>query len=72
MRFPILERRGLGVGLDLPWNGATGFGNGDVLAPSVKSFLKARSRSWSHAFFCGSRAIARFRRWTTMRELGTI
>jgi uncharacterized protein (UPF0276 family) len=50
VRFPALGR-GLGVGLDLPWNGTTGFGAGDVLAPPVRSFLRASAASWSHAFF---------------------
>jgi uncharacterized protein (UPF0276 family) len=50
MRFPRLERRGLGVGLDLPWNARTGFGH-DRLAAPVRSFLRASAASWSHAFF---------------------
>src|SRR5436190_862187 len=50
MRFPRLERRGLGVGLDLPWDGTTGFG-ADALAAPVRSFLRASAASWSHAFF---------------------
>jgi uncharacterized protein (UPF0276 family) len=50
MRFPRLERRGLGVGLDLPWDAATGFG-ADALAAPVRSFLQASAASWSHAFF---------------------
>ena len=50
MRFPRLAR-GLGVGLDLPWNGTTGFGPGDALASPVRSFLRAGAASWSHAFF---------------------
>ena len=50
MRFPRLERRGLGVGLDLPWN-ASGFGGADALAAPVRSFLWANAASWSHAFF---------------------
>ncbi len=51
IRFPRLERRGLGVGLDLPWNDVTGFAGGDVLAAPVRSFLRASAASWSLAFF---------------------
>ena len=55
MRFPSLPGRGLGVGLDMPWSGARGFGHdrqrGDLLAPSVRSFLGANSPGWAHAFF---------------------
>ena len=51
--FPALPRHGLGVGLDLPW-GPGGFMHdprrGDVLAPSVATFLGSAA-SWSHAFF---------------------
>jgi uncharacterized protein (UPF0276 family) len=50
MRFPRLERRGLGVGLDLPWDGTTGFA-ADLLAAPVRSFLRGSAASWSHAFF---------------------
>jgi uncharacterized protein (UPF0276 family) len=50
-RFPRLERRGLGVGLDLPWGDATGFGGGDVLAAPVRAYLRANAPDWSHAFF---------------------
>ena len=39
MRFPRLDRRGLGVGLDLPWAETTGFGGGDVLAAPVRAYL---------------------------------
>ena len=34
MQFPRLAR-GLGVGLDLPWNGTTGFGPGGATAADV-------------------------------------
>ena len=55
VRFPALPRRGLGVGLDVPWGGRSGFGRdrerGDVLAPPLQCFLRARGASWSHAFF---------------------
>jgi uncharacterized protein (UPF0276 family) len=55
IRFPAHGRRGIGVGLDLPWNGATGFGHdpirGDALVERVRSFLQAHAQSWSHAFF---------------------
>lgn len=50
MRFPQLARCGLGVGLDLPWDGRTGFGI-DALASPVRSYLKGNAGSWSHAFF---------------------
>src|SRR5579859_4314000 len=51
MKFPRLERRGLGVGLDLPWgDGSTGFA-ADHLAAPVRSYLQAGAASWSHAFF---------------------
>jgi uncharacterized protein (UPF0276 family) len=51
VRFPSLASVGLGVGLDLPWDGATGFGPGDTLAAPVRSFLTSQARAWSHAFF---------------------
>jgi uncharacterized protein len=48
-------RRGLGVGLDLPWDGASGFGydpaRGDTLAAPVRAFLRGGAAGWSHAFF---------------------
>jgi uncharacterized protein (UPF0276 family) len=50
LRFPQLERRGLGVGLDLPWDGKSGFGI-DTLAGPVRAYLKANAGTWSHAFF---------------------
>jgi uncharacterized protein (UPF0276 family) len=50
IRFPSLPRRGLGVGLDLPWDGVTGFGC-DTLAAPIRAFLQAGAASWSHAFF---------------------
>ena len=55
VRFPSLPRAGLGVGLDLPWDGERGFtasgARGDGLAPALRSFLEANAASWSHAFF---------------------
>ena len=55
VRFPELARRGLGVGLDLPWDGERGFAHeparGDVLAPAVSAFIARNARAWSHAFF---------------------
>jgi uncharacterized protein (UPF0276 family) len=54
MRLPRLRRRGLGVGLDLPWDGRTGFAHvaaGDAISPSLRSFLAAHAARWSHAFF---------------------
>jgi uncharacterized protein (UPF0276 family) len=50
MKFPHLERRGLGVGLDLRWDGASGFVD-DALAAPVRSYLRRNAPSWSHAFF---------------------
>jgi uncharacterized protein (UPF0276 family) len=50
-QFPRLERRGLGVGLDLPWGDARGFGGGDVVAAPVRAFLRTSAANWSHAFF---------------------
>ncbi len=55
VRFPSLPRLGLGIGLDLPWNGLSGFGHtaehGDQLVAPVRSFLRAGAADWSHAFF---------------------
>jgi uncharacterized protein (UPF0276 family) len=51
MRFPRLDWRGLGVGLDLPWAETTGFGGGDVLAAPVRAYLQKNANDWSHAFF---------------------
>jgi uncharacterized protein (UPF0276 family) len=55
VRFPALTRRGLGVGLDLPWDGATGFcadpARGDRLTSAVRCFLRAHARGFAHAFF---------------------
>jgi uncharacterized protein (UPF0276 family) len=51
MRFPSLARRGLGVGMDLPWDGAVGFGGDDRVAPATRRFLASSSPTWSHAFF---------------------
>ena len=50
MRFPELKRRGLGVGLDLPWDARTGFGI-DALAAPVRAYLAENAATWSHAFF---------------------
>ncbi len=53
--FPSLLRVGLGVGLDLPWDGAAGFGHdparGDAVTDPLRSFLAAQAAGWSHAFF---------------------
>ena len=55
IRFPAHRGRGIGVGLDLPWDGSTGFGHdpvrGDVLVDKVRAFLRADAARWSHAFF---------------------
>jgi uncharacterized protein (UPF0276 family) len=55
VRFPTLDRLGAGVGMDLPWDGVSGFAwdveRGDVLAPPVGAFLRAQARSWCHSFF---------------------
>jgi uncharacterized protein (UPF0276 family) len=51
VRFPSLASVGLGVGLDLPWDGATGFGPGNTLAAPARAFLSRHARAWSHAFF---------------------
>ena len=56
-RFPRVDhlRLGLGVGFDLPWDGARGFGaragGGDGLAKATRTFLERESPRWSHAFF---------------------
>ncbi len=53
VRFPSFARRGLGVGLDLPWDGKTGFGTsprGDVLAEPVRTYFTRHAHAWSHAF----------------------
>jgi uncharacterized protein (UPF0276 family) len=53
--FPILERRGLGVGLDLRWGDPAGFVVGpageDRVAPALEAFLAAEGPGFSHAFF---------------------
>jgi uncharacterized protein (UPF0276 family) len=54
VRFPQLPGRGLGVGLDLPWDGTAGFcasASGDALAAATRAFLGAGAAGWSHAFF---------------------
>jgi uncharacterized protein (UPF0276 family) len=53
MRFPQLDRLGAGVGMDLPWDGVTGFSfdGKDVLASPVRTFLSTRASEWSHSFF---------------------
>ncbi|MFO0600983.1 MAG: DUF692 family protein [Myxococcaceae bacterium] len=54
VRFPAVARRGLGAGLDLPWDGVTGFGptaHGDGLAPPLATFLSRHPGQWAHAFF---------------------
>jgi uncharacterized protein (UPF0276 family) len=55
VRFPVLDRGGLGVGLDLSWGSSQGFGfdsaRGDVLSPAVRAYLRASAGAWSHAFF---------------------
>jgi uncharacterized protein (UPF0276 family) len=55
LRFPPLPGRGLGVGLDLPWDGLRGFGcqasGRDGLAAALRTFLRAHASRWSHAFF---------------------
>jgi uncharacterized protein (UPF0276 family) len=54
VRFPGLSGRGLGVGLDLPWDGRRGFAcgpGGDGVAPALRAFLRAHASRWSHAFF---------------------
>ncbi len=55
MIFPSLARLGLGVGLDLPWDGTTGLAfeaeRGDVLSRPLRRFLVAHAGDWSHAFF---------------------
>ncbi len=54
VQFPPLPR-GLGVGLDLPWNGTSGFGydpeRGDQLVAPLRAFLRSSAPGWSHAFF---------------------
>ncbi len=54
VRFPRRGQKGLGVGLDLPWDGKTGFGTsqrGDLLAPGPRAFLKNGAARWAHVFF---------------------
>jgi uncharacterized protein (UPF0276 family) len=53
VRFPRLDRLGVGVGMDLPWDGVSGFAwdGGDVLARPVGAFLRAHAKEWRHSFF---------------------
>jgi uncharacterized protein (UPF0276 family) len=54
VRFPSLPRRGLGVGLDLPWDATIGFAptaDGDALAAATHTLLAREAPGWSHAFF---------------------
>jgi uncharacterized protein (UPF0276 family) len=54
VRFPSVARRGLGVGMDMPWTGtpgAVGFGPGDHLSQATRRFLSSSAAEWSHAFF---------------------
>jgi uncharacterized protein (UPF0276 family) len=54
VRFPSVPARGLGVGLDLPWDGAVGFcaaAHGDELAAATRTFIGTAANAWSHAFF---------------------
>jgi uncharacterized protein len=55
VRFPTLPGRSLGVGLDLPWDGRSGFGydpgRGDRLTAPARQFLQTYAPSFSHAFF---------------------
>lgn len=50
MRFPASTSRSLGVGLDVPWDGRSGFA-ADGLAAPLRSFLGRHASQWSHAFF---------------------
>jgi uncharacterized protein len=54
VRFPALPARSLGVGLDLPWDGARGFGcqpGGDEVTVPLRRLLARHAAGWSHAFF---------------------
>ena len=54
VRFPAFQTRGLGAGLDLPWDGITGFGSspeGDALAAGTRAFLQRHAGDFSHLFF---------------------
>lgn len=54
VRFPAFRKRGLGVGLDLPWDGTTGFGSslhGDELTVGARAFLERHATEFSHLFF---------------------
>ncbi|MFT3839190.1 MAG: DUF692 family protein [Myxococcaceae bacterium] len=50
VRFPQLPVRGLGAGLDLPWDGKTGFAAAGI-APGLRAFLRKNASSWAHTFF---------------------
>jgi uncharacterized protein len=53
VRFPTLRKRGLGAGLDLPWDGLTGFGSspqGDALVAGTRAFLERHVADFSHLF----------------------
>lgn len=53
-RFPAFGKKGLGVGLDLPWDGKSGFSaspRGDRLAAGPRAFLERHAGRWSHVFF---------------------
>lgn len=54
VRFPTFRKRGLGAGLDLPWDGLTGFGSssqGDELVAGTRAFLQRHAAGFSHLFF---------------------
>jgi uncharacterized protein (UPF0276 family) len=54
VRFPDFRKRGLGAGLDLPWDGTTGFGSsphGDELVAGTRAFLQRHATDFSHLFF---------------------
>lgn len=50
VRFPAHAKPGLGVGLDLPWDGKTGFAT-DGLSVGPRAFLNKHAAGWSHVFF---------------------
>lgn len=53
-RIPDVRHRSLGVGLDLPWGGPSGFvrtrAGADALAPRVATWLAREGSDWGHAF----------------------
>lgn len=54
VRFPSFRKRSLGAGLDLPWDGATGFGasaHGDAPVAGTRAFLQRHATDFSHLFF---------------------